>query len=58
MKEKKPYDVVAKVRKVVQYGGSFYISMPQEFVRFHGIKRGDRLAVLAGQIMKVIPMNE
>lgn len=49
---------IVKVRKVVKSGASFYISIPQEFIRLHGIKKGDRLPVLADHIMKVVPMSE
>jgi hypothetical protein len=49
---------VVKVRAVIKNGSSYYISIPREFMKRHGIEKGDKLAVLAGQIMKVIPMNE
>jgi hypothetical protein len=51
-------DPVVKLRKVLKSGKSFYISIPPEFIRLHGIKKGDRLPVLAGHIMKVVPMSE
>jgi hypothetical protein len=49
---------IVKLRRVIRNGSSFYISIPPEFIQLHGIKKGDRLPVLAGHIMKVVPMNE
>ena len=48
----------AKVRSVLKVGNTLYISIPREFVALHGIKKGDRLPVLADHIMKVVPMKE
>jgi hypothetical protein len=55
-KEKK--DPIVKLRSVLKSGSSFYISIPPEFIQLHGIKKGDRLPVLADHIMKVVPMSE
>ena len=55
MEDKK---IVVKLRRVIKSGASYYISMPQEFVRKHGIKKGERLPVLANHILKVVPMKE
>lgn len=50
---------IVKLRKVVKSGDSYYISLPRVFMELNGIKKGDRLPVLAGQhILKVVPMNE
>jgi bifunctional DNA-binding transcriptional regulator/antitoxin component of YhaV-PrlF toxin-antitoxin module len=49
---------IVKLRAVLKVGSSYYISIPPEFMKRHEIKKGDKLPVLAGQIMKVIPMNE
>jgi hypothetical protein len=49
---------VAKIRSVLRVGKSLYIALPREFVALHGIRKGDRLPVLADHIMKVIPMKE
>ena len=49
---------IVELRKVIKNGGSFYISIPPEFIQLHGIKKGDRLPVLTAHIMKVVPMNE
>lgn len=49
---------VAKIRSVLKVGKSFYIALPREFVALHGIKKGDRLPVLANHIVKVVPMKE
>jgi len=49
---------IVKVRAVLKLGSSYYISIPPEFMRLHNLKKGDRLPVLAGKILKVVPMNE
>jgi len=49
---------IVKLRRVLKSGSSYYISIPPEFIHLHGIKKGDRLPVLADHIMKVVPMNE
>lgn len=51
-------DPVVKLRRVLKSGNSYYICIPPEFIKLHGIRRGDRLPVLAGHIMKVVPMSE
>lgn len=56
--ELKPAGIVAKVRKVVKIGSSFYISLPQEFIRKYHFKAGDKVGVLSDSIVKVIPMKE
>lgn len=42
-------------RKVLKQGGSYYISLPKEFVDRHHINKGDGLSVVADMIMKIIP---
>ena len=50
---------IVKIRRVIRSGKSFYISIPPEFIKLHGIKKGDRLPILADQIMmKIIPMSK
>lgn len=49
---------VAKIRRIVKCGNSFYISIPPEFVRKHDLKKGEKVPVLANHIMKVVPMKE
>ncbi len=51
-------DPVVKLRTVLKVGASYYISIPPAFMKQHGIKKGDRLPVLAGHILKVVPMSE
>ena len=55
---KNSQDPIIKLRRVVKCGSSFYISMPKEFVKKHGIERGEKLPVLANHILKVVPMKE
>lgn len=55
---RKEQELVVKLRRVIKNQSSYYISIPPEFIRLHGIKKGDKLPVLAGHIMKVVPMND
>jgi len=51
-------DIVAEPRQVIKIGHSYYISLPPEFMKAHGIKQGDWLPTAANHILKVIPMPE
>lgn len=57
-KEKRDEGPIVKVRRVIKSGSTFYISIPPEFIKLHGIKKGERLPVLADHIMKVVPLKE
>ena len=50
--------IVAKVRKIVKSGNSYYIALPQEFVKKHGLKERDEVGVVSDNIVKIIPMTE
>ena len=54
----KPGETVAETRRVVKQGHSLYISLPPEFVEAHNIKAGDKLAIVAKDTMRIIPMSE
>lgn len=58
MKHKKQKDLVVKIRKIVRMGKTYYIQVPHEFMEKHGLKKGDKLPILADHIMKVVPMQE
>ena len=49
---------IAKIRKVVKHGRSYYINLPKEFIELHHLKKGDRVPVLTDHVMKIIPMME
>ena len=57
-KTEKLRDPIVKLRKVIYTGKSYYICIPKAFIKRHGIKKGEKLPVLANHIMKVIPMKE
>jgi len=44
-----------KLRSVVKCGPSYYISIPKEFINRHGIEKGEKLPVLSGRTLRVIP---
>jgi bifunctional DNA-binding transcriptional regulator/antitoxin component of YhaV-PrlF toxin-antitoxin module len=41
-------------RKVIEISGSHYINIPKTFVEKHGIRTGDILTVVVGEVMKVV----
>lgn len=50
--------IVAKVRKIIKAGNSYYIALPPEFIKKYHFKPGDKVGVLSNTIVKVIPMKE
>ena len=56
--KKENRDPIVKLRRVIKCGHSFYISIPQAFIRLHGIQKGEKLPVLVDHLMKVVPMKE
>jgi bifunctional DNA-binding transcriptional regulator/antitoxin component of YhaV-PrlF toxin-antitoxin module len=53
-------DAAAEVttRKVIQIHDTFYVSIPVSFRERHGIKKGDRMAVVTGKNMTVSPLKD
>jgi len=49
---------IAKVRRIVKHGHSFYISIPLPFVRLHNLQKGEKVPVVCDHILKVVPMKE
>jgi hypothetical protein len=49
---------IAKVRKIVKHGHSFYISIPLPFIKFHNLQRGEKVPVICDHILKVVSMKE
>uniref|UniRef100_A0A7C3Z0F7 AbrB/MazE/SpoVT family DNA-binding domain-containing protein n=1 Tax=Desulfobacca acetoxidans TaxID=60893 RepID=A0A7C3Z0F7_9BACT len=45
-------------RKVIKIGNSVAITLPALFVKAHGIKEGDMLKVIMGEILKIYPPPE
>lgn len=45
-------------RKVININGSCYICIPIDFVTRHGIRAGDRMAIVATEVLKMMPMKE
>lgn len=59
MKEKNS-DKVCKpcLRRVMYSGGSFLISIPKAFIDHYGLKAGDRVAIIPGSILQIVPVKE
>ena len=49
---------IARITRVHEVGGSLMIVLPAEFVRAHGIKKGDDVGILANHVLKLDPMKE
>jgi len=49
---------ITENRRVIKVGSSFYLNLPPEFVRMHGIKPGQKVPVTASHLIKVIPNSE
>lgn len=41
--------IIAKVRRIVKSGGSYYVGLPAEFVKLHGIEKGEQVSVVCGR---------
>ena len=51
---------ITVTRRILKLGNnSFYINLPQEFVKRHKLGKGDPLVVIAADnLMRVIPLTE
>ena len=49
---------VAKIRKLLRLGGTYYVSLPATFIKRNNLKAGDYLFVLTNHIVRVIPSLE
>lgn len=47
-----------KTRNVINHNGSCYICLPKSFVQRHNIKPGDKLALLEGENLKIVPLEK
>jgi hypothetical protein len=59
MTETKDYpaaEATGKVRRLVRISGTYYISIPPEFVRAHNLKAGDFLMVEHNSVVTVAPI--
>ena len=50
--------LVALKRKVVKIGGSYYVALPPEWIKKHGIKNGTEIVVVADALATIIPPTE
>jgi len=55
---KKTDTPIAKIRSLIHIGQSLAITLPKEFVTKHGLKKGEKIPVVADSIVKIIPMKE
>lgn len=47
-----------KTRNVINHNGSYYICLPKSFVTRHNISPGDKLALVPGEVLKVVPLGK
>jgi hypothetical protein len=45
-------------RKVIQVRGSLYVCIPKKYAASHGIERGDIMAIMMGESLRVTPMEK
>ncbi len=58
MRKENMGEPITQNRRVLKIGGSYYISLPTEFVILHNIKRGEKVPTTANHLFKVIPQSE
>jgi len=46
---------LVKKRRVTRTGSSLTVTLPEEFVKAHGLQAGDEVAVLADHWLQVVP---
>jgi hypothetical protein len=46
------------VKKVRNFGGSYYILLPKPFCKKHDIKAGTEMALIMGHELRVTPINK
>jgi len=45
-------------RRIIKIGHTPYIALPMGFLERHHLKIGDKVPVIANNILKIIPMSE
>ncbi len=46
------------VRKIGEIAGSYMIFLPKEFVRQHGLKKGDQVEIYYDDVLHVVPITK
>lgn len=44
-------------RTLLRVRNSLYLCLPQSFCERHGLKKGDKVVVVSGENLKVVPME-
>jgi hypothetical protein len=47
-----------QIRKILFSGGSHLIALPKQFLELHGLKAGDKVAIVPGTILQIVPVKE
>lgn len=47
-----------KIRKVINHNGSYYICLPKKFIKRHHLAPGDKVVVLLGENLKIVPLEK
>jgi hypothetical protein len=56
--KKESLSPIVKLRKIIRHGNSYYICIPQPFIRLHDLKVGQKVPILCDHILKLVPMQE
>lgn len=50
--------LIVEKKKLIKVGGSICVALPPEFLKLHGLEKGDEIAVIANHIVKLVPLKE
>ena len=45
-------------RKLIRFGDGLVITLPKGWVRYYGLKAGDRLEVITNEVLTINPIRE
>ena len=46
------------IRRILFSGGSYLVAIPKHFLEIHGLKAGDRVVVIPGSVLQIVPVKE
>jgi len=47
-----------QIRRILFSGGSYLVAIPRKFLELHGLKAGDRVVVIPGSVLQIVPVKE
>lgn len=49
---------ISDQRKIIRIGTTHYVSVPEEWLQFHGIKVGDYVYIIADSEFRMLPLTK